>query len=64
MPMDNLVPRIAAAVHASRDELISFLRQLVQTPSLPGREQQAQRLVADKMRALGLTVDFFKKHLG
>ncbi len=61
--MDNLVARIASAVDASRDELITFLQKMVQTPSLPGQEQQAQRLIADKLRALGLTVDVISSEL-
>jgi len=61
--MDNLVPRIAAAVDAARDELIAFLQKLVQSPSLPGQEQKAQHLVADKLRALGLTVDVVSSEL-
>ena len=61
--MDNLVPRIAASVEALRSELIAFLRKLVQTPSLPGQEQKAQHLVADKLRELGLTVDIVSSEL-
>jgi len=61
--MDTLVAKIAAAVDASRDELIAFLQKLVQAPSLPGREQQAQRLVAEKLQALGLTVDVISSEL-
>lgn len=61
--MDNLVPRIAASVEALRSELIAFLQKLVQTPSLPGQEQKAQHLVADKLRELGLTVDIVSSEL-
>jgi len=61
--MDTIVPKIAAAVDALRDELIAFLQKLVQTPSLPGQEQTAQHLVADKLRALGLTVDIVSSEL-
>jgi acetylornithine deacetylase len=63
LPMDTLVSKIAAAVDASRDELIAFLQKLVQTPSLPGQEQKAQHLVADKLRALGLAVDVISSEL-
>ncbi len=45
---------IAAAVESLRDDLIAFLRRLVQHPSLPGHEQQAQRFYADKLATLGL----------
>jgi len=55
--MSNLVPRIVTAVEALRSDLIAFLQRLVQTPSLPGHEQGAQQLVAQKLRSLGLSVD-------
>jgi len=55
--MSNLTPRIVSAVEVLRGDLIAFLQKLVQTPSLPGHEQRAQQLVAEKLRSLGLTVD-------
>lgn len=55
--MSTLVPRIVTAVEALRSDLIAFLQQLVQTPSLPGHEQGAQQLVAEKLRSLDLSVD-------
>jgi acetylornithine deacetylase len=55
--MENPVSTIASAVDALRDDLISFLQKLVQTPSLPGQEQKAQQVVAAKLRDLGLAVD-------
>ncbi len=61
--MNNLVPRIASAVDTVRGDLIAFLQKLVQTPSLPGQEQQAQQLVAEKLRALGLSVDVVSSDL-
>ncbi len=61
--MNDLVPRIASAVDALRGELIAFLQKLVQTPSLPGQEQQAQQLVAEKLRALRLSVDVVSSEL-
>jgi acetylornithine deacetylase len=61
--MDTLVPRIATAVDARRDELIAFLQKLVQTPSLPGQEQAAQHLVAGKLQTLGLAVDVISSEL-
>ncbi len=54
--MPDLVQKIAAQVDSRRDDLISFLQKLVQIPSLPGEEQRAQHLVADKLRSLGLSV--------
>src|SRR5215470_6362711 len=55
--MSNLTPRIVSAVEVLRGDLIAFLQKLVQTPSLPGHEQPAQQLVAEKLRSLGLAVD-------
>ena len=61
--MNNLVPRITSAVDGLRGDLIAFLQKLVQTPSLPGQEQQAQHLVAEKLRSLGLSVDVVSSDL-
>ncbi len=61
--MRNLVPKIDAAVDTLRGDLIAYLQKLVQTPSLPGQEQQAQQLVAAKLRALGLSVDVLSSDL-
>lgn len=54
--MAELAQKIASTVDASREQLVAFLQRLVQTPSLPGQEQQAQHFVADKLRSLGLSV--------
>src|ERR1700751_5467290 len=62
--MNPLSSKIASAVDALRGELIAFLQTLVQTPSLPGHEQRAQQLVAEKLRAFGLTVDVVPSALG
>jgi acetylornithine deacetylase len=61
--MNTLVPRITAAVDGLRGDLIAFLQKLVQTPTLPGQEQQAQHLVAGKLRSLGLSVDVVSSEL-
>jgi acetylornithine deacetylase len=61
--MNPLSSKIAAAVDALCGELIAFLQTLVRTPSLPGQEQRAQQLVADKLRALGLGVDVVSSEL-
>jgi acetylornithine deacetylase len=55
--MQELTNAIAVQVDTLRNDLLSFLQKLVQTPSLPGHEQKAQHLVADKLRALDLAVD-------
>ncbi len=61
--MPDLVPSIAAQVDGLRDDLIRFLQNLVQLPSLPGHEQKAQHFVADKLRSLGLAVDVVSSEL-
>jgi acetylornithine deacetylase len=61
--MPELTERIAAQVDAVGNELIWFLQSLVQLASLPGHEQKAQGLVADKLRALGLRVDVVSSEL-
>jgi acetylornithine deacetylase len=61
--MNNLVPRITSEVDGLRGDLIAFLQKLVQTPTLPGQEQQAQHLVAGKLRSLGLSVDVVSSDL-
>jgi acetylornithine deacetylase len=48
---------IDAAVDGLRDELTTFLQTLVRTPSMPGAEQETQRLLADKYRSLGLATE-------
>lgn len=49
--------RVLAAI--DRDWLQRTLADLVAVPSLPGREEPAQRLVADVLRGLGAEVDVF-----
>jgi acetylornithine deacetylase len=61
--MNDFVSKIDSAVDALRGDLVTFLQKLVQTPSLPGQEQQAQHLVAGKLRALDLSVDVVSSDL-
>lgn len=57
---DNAITN-SAQIFAEIDQLQSaltlFLQQLVQIPSLPGEEQRAQHFLADKLRAIGCTVE-------
>jgi acetylornithine deacetylase len=48
---------VDAAVERLRDELTTFLQSLVRIPSLPGREQAAQRFIASKYRDLALDTE-------
>jgi acetylornithine deacetylase len=61
--MPELIKNIGAHVDTLRNELTSFLQKLVQLPSLPGHEQNAQHFVADKLRALGLAVEVISSEL-
>lgn len=54
---DSVDDAIETAVDELRDELTRFLQALVRTPSMPGGEQEAQHLLADKYRALGLATE-------
>jgi acetylornithine deacetylase len=49
-----LADTIAAAVTALTPELFAFAQRLVRTPSLPGDEEGAHRIVAAKLQSLGL----------
>ncbi len=56
--MDSeLSTRIMKAVDANFDRQIAFLSALVACPSLRGREQSAQDLMAEAMGGLGLAID-------
>jgi acetylornithine deacetylase len=51
---------IVAAAHALRDESVALLGELVTHPSLLGREQSAQRVMANAFGMLGLEVSQFR----
>lgn len=46
-------------IEQRRNELISLVQRLVQTPSVSGDEEAYQLLLADEMRKLGLEVDLW-----
>jgi len=52
--MNETIHKISTTVESLRDEMADFLARLVQIPSLPGKEQQAQYFYAEKLQALGL----------
>ena len=56
--MEKNSPKISDAVEAARGELISFLQKMVQTSSLPNHEHEVQNLVVQKLRSMGLEVEF------
>jgi acetylornithine deacetylase len=43
-----------------REPMTTFLQQLVQLPSLPGKEQAAQHFLAEKLRSLGGEVEILR----
>jgi acetylornithine deacetylase len=54
--MKTYADDISHSVDSLQSSLFSFIQELVQTPSLPGGEQDVQRLVADKLDRINLTV--------
>ena len=57
--MPHLNNQIDAAVNSARDEIVSFIQALVQSPSLPNEEASVQRLVSEKLKSLQLDVEKF-----
>jgi len=58
---------VQSAMNHSEDQLVEFCRQLVQTPSPSGREEEIAKLIASKMRELqydSVEVDDFGNVIG
>jgi acetylornithine deacetylase len=53
------VRRLWAAIEAREDELIALVAELVRRPSLLGQEAEAQRYVAEHLRASGLATEMW-----
>jgi acetylornithine deacetylase len=51
------VAEISSKLDDLRQDLTAFLQELVRIPSLPGHEQPAQLLIADKLRSLNLEIE-------
>jgi len=51
--MKGLCSLISEQVEKRKEEAVSFLQELIRTPSPSGREAEAAELVADKMRTVG-----------
>ena len=62
--MNNISQKISAGVDSLSAELFSFIQTLVQTPSLSGKEQKIQELIAAKLKDLNLEVDVVPSVLG
>ncbi|WP_027416555.1 peptidase [Aneurinibacillus terranovensis] len=52
--------RIEKWMRENRQQMINFLQQVVQAPSTQGNEAGAQKLIADKLREMGLEVDVWE----
>jgi acetylornithine deacetylase len=50
-------------IEGRKDEVVSFLKDLVRTPSPIGRELKAQKQIQKKLSSLGLSVDLFEADL-
>jgi len=57
LAMSDQPQNISAKLDRLRPELTAFLARLVQFPSLPGHEQDAQHFYAGKLRSLGLETE-------
>ena len=55
--MLELNHQIDSAVNSARDEIVSFIQTLVQSPSLANNERPIQELVSDKLKSLHLNVE-------
>lgn len=53
---------IAEAVEALRPDLVAYIQQLVQTPSLPDHEHAVQKLIADRLHTMALDVAIVPTH--
>ena len=52
--MSDLHSRIDSTVNNMRDEIISFIQVLVQSPSLANDEESVQKIIQSKLESLGL----------
>ena len=55
--MLDLNHQIDSAVNTARDEIVSFIQTLVQSPSLANDEGQVQSIILDKLESLGLAAE-------
>ena len=55
--MLELNHQIDSAVNSARDEIVSFIQTLVQSPSLANDEGPVQSIVLDKLESLGLAAE-------
>ncbi len=55
--------KVLKSVECKREETVGLLRQLIQTHSVFGEEGEAQKIVQEKFRGLGIEVDAFEANL-
>ena len=55
--MKNLTQHTDDYIHAHVGESVALLQSLVREPSIQGNETGVQKLVIEKLKSLGLTVD-------
>lgn len=55
--------RLTEWVDRHKGEVAGFLQDLIRIPSVTGEEGPIQRFIADKLKAMGLTVDLFEPDL-
>lgn len=60
--MTNHQLKIDAAIESIKDEIISFIQALVQSPSLANDEGPVQNIIFDKLNQLGLTTEKVSVH--
>lgn len=57
--MERMADKIRDWMERHTAEAVSFLQRLIEAPSTAGNEADVQRIVADKLQALGLEVDIW-----
>ena len=60
--MLELNHQIDSAVNTARDEIVSFIQTLVQSPSLANDEADVQSIVLNKLKSLGLKAEKVPVH--
>ena len=58
--MESVRSDVRSYIDENRDQMLSFLADLVETPSVSGHERAAQEVVVEKLESLGLDVDVWE----
>ena len=54
---------IQSFIDENRDQMLSFLADIVEKPSVSGHEEAAQEAVVEKLESMGLTVDVWEPNV-